>query len=279
MAGFFDTLFSGGAQKDAAAQDLAALGQYSTQGQTALGQTYGTGTNAINAGIGAYTPLAQLGAQYSGAAPTIMNALGLGGPAGMQSALANFQQYNPGYQFQLQQAQQAAERAAATGGMTNSGNLINAEQANAINLANQNYGSWLSNLMGAGQMGANIQGTAAAGQAQGQYNMANLAQNYGQNLTNIYGNVASGQMNANQMVAQGEAQGAQNLLGAGLSLATLGLGGNPFGGSLLGGGGGGKTPSLGGGSTFNLASTPIGQLGTGIGNMFGGLFNQGQSTG
>jgi hypothetical protein len=275
MAGFFDTLFSGGAQKDAATKDYADLQQYQGQALPALQQAYGTGTTAINQGIQDYAPLAALGAQYSGAAPTVMNALGLGGQAGMQSAMQAFQNNNPGYQFALNQALQAAQRNASTGGMTTSGNLLQALQSNATNLANQNYQNWFNNLSNTAGMGAGIQENAAAGQAGGEYNLANLAQNYGQSQSNIYGNVASGEMNANQMVAQGQAQGASNLLGAGLSLATLGLGGNPFGGGSLMGGKGGTG---GTGGSFNLASTPIGQIGSGIGNFFGGLFNQGSST-
>jgi hypothetical protein len=156
--------------------------------------------------------------------------------------------------------------------MTTSGNLLTALQKNATGLADQTYQNWIQNLSNTAGMGLSATGQAAQGIAGGNYNLANLAQNYGQSQANVYGNVASGEMNANQMVAQGQAQGASNLLGAGLSLATLGLGGNPFGGGSLMGGKGGT------GGSFNLASTPIGQIGSGMGNFFGGLFNQGSST-
>lgn len=49
------------------------------------------------------------------------NVLGLNGPAGNQSALAALKS-TPGYQFQLQQGNNAINAAAAAGGTLNSGN-------------------------------------------------------------------------------------------------------------------------------------------------------------
>lgn len=231
MAGFFDTLFSGGAQKDAAASDMAALQTYQNTALPALQQTYNTGSQAINSGVGAYTPLANLGATYSGVAPTLMGALGTGTPQQNAAALASFQQANPGYGFQVQQASDAAARAAAAGGMSNSGNALIAADKYAQGLANNTYQQWVQNLQNTGQMGLSATSGAAAGQA-GQYDaLANLAQNYGQNQAGVASNVYSGTANANQMVAQGEQQGASNLLGAGLGLASLALG--PAGSTAL----------------------------------------------
>jgi hypothetical protein len=265
MASFLSDLFSGGAEKEAAQKDIAAAQGYQGQALPALAQGYQTGTTALNQGIGAFAPLAGLGAQYSSVAPLLTNALGAGGAAGQQSALNAFQNYNPGYQFALNQAQQAAERAAGAGGMTASGNLIQAEQQNASNLANQNFNNWISQLQGTGQMGIGATQAAAQGQAAGYGGLADLAQNYAQNQTGVYGNVASAMMNANQLQAQGEAQGAKNLLGAGMSLATLGLGGNPFGGSLMGGS---STGSAGGTGGYSLGNTPIGQAWSGLKGLF-----------
>jgi hypothetical protein len=264
MVGFLDALFSGGAEKEAAQKDIAAAQGYQSQALPALQQGYQTGTTALNQGIGAFTPLANLGAQYSSVSPLLTNALGAGGAAGQQSALNAFQNYNPGYQFALNQAQQAAERAAGAGGMTASGNLIQAEQQNASNLANQNFNNWITQLQGTGQMGLNATNAAAQGQAAGYGSLADLAQNYGQNQANVYGNVEGATIGANNLQAAGEAAGAKNLLGAGLSLATLALGGSPFGGSLMGGSSG----SAGGTGGYSLANTPIGQAFGGIKSWF-----------
>jgi hypothetical protein len=235
MASFLSDLFSGGAEKEAAQKDIAAAQGYQGQALPALQQGYQTGQTALNQGIGAFTPLANLGTQYSSVSPLLTNALGAGGAAGQQSALNAFQNYNPGYQFALNQAQQAAERAAGAGGMTASGNLIQAEQQNASNLANQNFNNWISQLQGTGQMGLGATQAAAQGQAAGYGGLANLASQYAQNQANVYGNVEGATIGANNLAAAGEAAGAKNLLGAGLSLATLGLGGGLGGTSGLGG--------------------------------------------
>lgn len=236
MADFFSTLFGGGAQQDAANANAAALSQYAGQANTALGQGYSTGSQALNSAVGAYTPLANLGATYSSGAPTLMNALGVNGPQGNAAATAAYQS-SPGYSFQMDQGLQALQRQAAASGMPQTGNANIAAETYGQGLANQDYQQWLTNLQNTGQMGIGATGTAAAGQAAGYGSIANLATQYGEDQSGVSGNVASGTMADNNMVAAGQAAGAKNLLGAGLSLATLGLGGNPFGGSLTGGSG------------------------------------------
>jgi hypothetical protein len=256
MVDFLSGLFGGGYEKEAAQKDIAAANQYSNVALPALAAAYQTGQTNLGQAVGAYNPLVNLGAQYSQAAPTYLGAMGIGTPQQVSAAGSAFSN-QPGYQFALQQAQQAAERAAAAGGMTASGNLIDAEQRNAINLQNQQYQQWINNLQNAGQMGLGATQAGAAGQAQGYTNLANLAQTYGENQANVYGNVEGATIGANNLAAQGQATGAKNLLTAGLSLGTLALGGNPFGGSLMGGGGGG-----GGVGGSGLLSN--------LGGMFGG---------
>jgi hypothetical protein len=265
MAGFFDTLFSGGAEKDAAQQDRGAALQYQNQANTALTNAYGTGTTAINQGIGAYAPLAQLGQTLTAGAPNYMAALGVGTPAQTAQAQTQFTQ-SPGYQALMNSALQGVQRQEAAGGMGASGNADIAALLGATGVTSNAYQDYVKNLLAGTQLGAQTTGVAAAGQA-GQYDtLANLAQNYGQNQVGVYGNVEGTNIGANNLAAAGEAAGAKNLLGAGLSLATLGLGGNPFGGSLTGGGGGG--------------SSLFGQIGKGIANLgFGGGSPSGYGTG
>ena len=245
MAGFFDTLFGGGAEQEAADKNRQLLATYGPQAQGYLTDAYGTGTTAINQAVGAYQPLAALGTQYNKAGALNLDALGVNGPQGNANATAAFQA-GPGYQFQFDQGMDALNRRRAAGGMLNSGNADIDAIKFGQGTANQEYQNWLKNLQASGQMGLQATGAAAAGQA-GQYDtLAQLAQTYGQNQSGVAGNVLSGNMDANKLQAAGEAAGAKNLLGAGLSLASLGMG--AFGGSgglgsFLGGLGGGGTAS------------------------------------
>ena len=247
MVDFLSGLFGGGYEKQAAQQDIAAAQAYQGQAMPALQTAYQTGQTNLGQAVGAYNPLVSLGAQYSQAAPTYLGAMGVGTPQQVQAAQSAFTN-QPGYQFALNQAQQAAERAAAAGGMTASGNLIDAEQRNAIGLQNQQYQNWVDNLQKAGQMGLGATQAGAQGQATGYTNLANLAQTYGENQANVYGNVEGATIGANNLAAQGQAAGAKNLLGAGLQLATLGL-----------------TAPTGG-----LSNTLFGKAFSGLSNMFGG---------
>src|SRR6516162_11767450 len=184
MVDFLSGLFGGGYEKQAAQKDIAAAQAYQGQAMPAIQQAYQTGQTNLGQAVSGYDPLKQLGAQYSQAAPTYLGALGIGTPQQVSAAGSAFHN-DPGYQFALQQAQQAAERAAAAGGMTASGNLVDAEQRNAIGLENQQYQNWIDNLKGVGQMGIGATQAGAAGLAQGYTNLANLAQTYGENQANV----------------------------------------------------------------------------------------------
>jgi hypothetical protein len=159
-----------------------------------------------------------------------LNALGINGPQGNADASATFQNA-PGYTGAVNAGLDVINRRRATQGMNDSGNANIDAQTFGQNLQNQQYNAWLANLQNAGQTGVNATGVAAAGQAGGYTNLANLAQQYGQNQTGVAGNVLSGNVNANDLQAAGQAAGAKNLLGAGLSLATLAMGvpGGSFG--------------------------------------------------
>jgi hypothetical protein len=266
MASFLDTLFGGGAEQEAAQKDIAAANQYQTQAQGALQQGYTTGSQALNSAVGAYTPLANLGTTYSAAAPAYMAAIGAGTPQQQAAAQQSFQS-SPGYQAMLDQAAQSAARTSATSGMGSSGNAIIDQILGGAGITSQQYQQYVQNLQNAGQMGISATGAAAQGQAAGYGSLANLATQYGEDTSGVAGNVESTTVGANNLAAAGEAAGAKNLLGAGLSLATLGLGGNPFGGSLTGGTSGG--------------SSLLSSLGTGIKNLNLGqsMFGGGSPTG
>jgi hypothetical protein len=264
MASFLSDLFSGGAEKEAADRDRAAAQLYQGQATDALKSAYGTGTTAINQGVQSFAPLAQLGQTLTSGAPAYMSALGVGTPAQVAQAQQNFTQ-TPGYQAQLDSALKAVQRQEAAGGMGASGNADIAALMASTGVTGNAYQQYVTNLLNANTLGANVTGAAATGQA-GQYDtLANLAQNYGQNQAGVYGNVMNTNVGASNLQGAGEAAGAKNLLGAGLSLATLGMGGNPFGGSLTGGSGGGGFGS----SLLGGAFKSIGNLGFGGGSPSG----------
>lgn len=225
MAGFFDTLFGGGAEREAADRNRAALAQYQGNSLDALKAAYGTGTDAINKSIGAYDPLAALGNKYNQAGDVWMSALGVTDPS---KAAAAFQT-TPGYKLTQDAALDAIDRRRAIGGMYASGNA-DIDTGNWItkNLYETQYQPWMQGLQSAAGMGGQYTAGAAQGQAGGYTNLANLAQQYGNNQTGVYGNVTSGNIAANNQQAAGEAQGAKNLLGAGLSLAGMATGAGAF---------------------------------------------------
>jgi hypothetical protein len=261
MASFLDTLFGGGAQQDAANANAIALQNYQGTALPALATGYGTATGAANQAVGAYAPLATLGAQYGKAGTLALGALGAGGPQGTADAAAAFTNA-PGYTGAVTAGTDAILRQLGASGMSQSGNAAEDVGTFTQNLQNQQYNTWLQNLLSAGNTGVQATGAAAQGQAAGYGTLANLATQYGEDQSGIASGVASGTMADNNMVAAGQAAGAKNLLGAGLSLATLGMGGNPFGGSLTGGSSGGGTSLFGQiGQGLKLAtgySTPSG---------------------
>jgi hypothetical protein len=151
------------------------------------------GNATLQGAAGAYDPLIQRGlAGYD----MYSNSLGLNGAAGNAAARGAFQA-GPGYQWQVEQATDAAQRAANKTGSLYGGNVIDATTRLGSNLANQEYGNWQTKLqpyMGASQ-------AAVTGKA-GQLDL--LAQNYGK-----MGDVSSttGNQLANLSSSTGQAMG------------------------------------------------------------------------
>jgi hypothetical protein len=339
MASFFSTLFSGGAEREAADRNRAALGRYTTDSLGSLStglnrsedalhtgassanayqqQNYGLYDNlrqagnaildrgranslaALDAAQGYYEPLAGLGAKYGDATNLYLDSIGARGADGNTRAVNAFQA-GPGYEFTLDQGIDALNRRRAASGMLNSGNADIDALKFGTGLANQTYGDWQNRLAGfvnpeltatsgvaAGRAGiagrvadlagadmlqrlgleqAIAQGQAGANTARAANDVAlgnTLAGLYTGDATNrvgVFGNNLSGQTAANNLQAQGESQGARNLMNAGLSLATLATGamGGPLGTGMFGAGGafgsGGAFNGLFGGGGPNLMS-------------------------
>ena len=308
MASFLSTLFGGGAEREAADRNRAALGQYMQTGNAALdrglvrsedalrgGATSANGTLANNydlydelrntgAGIldrgradslaalrdvgAAYDPLTALGAKYGAGAQLYLDSLGVNGAGGNARAQAAFNA-GPAYEFTRDQGIEALNRRRAAAGMLNSGNADVDALTYGTGLANQTYRGWQDQLAGLINPELTAVGGAASGRAGAARDVANLfAQDaaarlglaqgatagqaaantarsandvaLGNALAALYtgdagnrvslaGNNASGQMAASNMQAQGEQQGARNILNGALGLANLAAG--AFGGS------------------------------------------------
>lgn len=106
--------------------------------------------------IGLFDQYAQQGGQAAGA---YGDAIGLNGPEGNDRAVAAFRA-GPGYNFAVDQANEAVKRNAAATGMLGSGNTLIGISDRTRNMADQEYQRYLDNLFrasGQGQSAATTQ--------------------------------------------------------------------------------------------------------------------------
>jgi hypothetical protein len=234
---------------------VGALGTGLTNQTDAYNRALAASTAAGNAGVAAYSPLSNLGASYGRPVQLYQDALGVNGPEGAQRAQQSFIT-SPGYQFQVEQANKAAENKAASLGMAGSGNTLNAIAELTRGRAAGEYNNWLQGLQGFVNPQLQATAGAAGGVAGAQKTLADIANTGGSNLggaygtnaaqlagyytgagegqANVYGNVAglgsqasrdlaTGQMSANNLVAQAGMQNAANAWGAiGQGLGAIG---------------------------------------------------------
>jgi len=224
--GLFD-IFSTSDQDKAARDQIAGI----DKGLDALNGYFGQGQNALTTNYTAgLQPFLQ---NYAAAQPGVAmygNALGLNGAEGSKAAFAAFQNSNPGYQFALQQGENAILANQAKSGQLASGktnlDLLNYGQG----LANQSYGQWVNGLAPF----LNQSNAAASGAGSLYSGLGNALSTSFTNQGNAnYGAQASiGNANANADLA-GLTQSA-NLLGLGAGLLGLGVsGGGTLGGNLF----------------------------------------------
>lgn len=233
MASFLSTLFGGGSEKEAAAKNRALYSQYRADGTGYLDSGFSGAKDALGNAAAAYDPLKDLATKYGGASNLLLDSYGVNGPDGNARATAAFQE-GPGYNFARDQALEAVNRRRSIGGMWNSGNNDLDLLASANGLANQEYDKFRSGLAGFVNPELAATSGAASGIAGTQGALAQLYSNDAQNRVNLAGNFTSGNAAANNTQAAGEVGGVKNLLGAGLSLASLAAGGG-FGMPNLGG--------------------------------------------
>ncbi len=238
MADFLSTLFGGGAEREAADKNRALYQQYGTDSTGFLDKGLNGSLGALGEARDAYAPLSDLARKYTGGTDMLLNALGINGASGSTAAKSAFTT-SPGYDAGINAGLDVLNRRRAAAGMLDSGNADQDAQIFGQNSQNKEWNGWLDRLGGINNNALSATSGAASGIAGVDTNVAGV---YGTDATNrvgVAGNVTSGNSNANVLQAQGEAAGARNLLGAGLSVASLAAGGG------LGGGLGSSLSSLG----------------------------------
>jgi hypothetical protein len=271
----FSDIFQGGYQ-DAANATSAGL----TAGQQQAVPYINQGTGALQTNYAAaLAPYTALGSTASAGTTALANALGLGGASGNASTLSTLEN-TPGYQFSLQQGEQAVDRGAAAKGMLTSGNTTAAEDQYAQGLAQQTYNSYVSQL----QPYLGVAENAAAGTAGVDTGLGTAVNANDQSLANLAYNTQAGIGNANASADLAEQNAVNSFLSGATSLGTkllgygasTGFGGltspNPVGGAILGGNpitlqspSVTATPSLPAPSSIwpTTASTPVGTMSVG----------------
>ena len=223
MASFFDTLFGGGAEREAADKNRQALSGYLTNGLGYLDTAYGNSKGYLDS---AYSSLSDLSKKYGAGSTLYQDALGINGADAAKAAQSSFTN-NPGNEAAIDAGLSAINRRRAGAGMLDSGNADLDALQFGQNLQNQQYNGWLDRL--GGFVSPELSATTGAASSLGA--LSDLSQNDASNRIGLQGNYTSGMIGANNLQAQGESQGARNALGGALSLASLGT-------SLFGGGGG-----------------------------------------
>lgn len=209
--GLFDIFNNSNAQQ--AAQDQI---QGIQTGLNQLNNYYGQGANALQTNYAAGLQPFQTNFNNAQSGTTALgNALGLNGASGNAAATAAFQN-NPGYQFQLQQGDNAINAAAAANGTLNSGNQLKALSDYNQGLAGTSWNNYVSNLqpyLGAANSAATGIGTMNAGLGN---QLSNLFQSQG---NAAYGaNTSIGNANANAQLANNNA--SANGINALMNLGT-----------------------------------------------------------
>lgn len=163
-------------------------------GNEAANATQGAANTAAGVQYAALQQQAQLAAPYTqlgqSAIPTYQALLGIGpqGTAGIQNTL----QQLPSYQFAKTQGIQGTEAALGAQGLSLSGNAVQALDQYGTGLAEQNYQSYLQNLLAPIQIGQGAAAGQAANIQAGATNLGNIAVNQGNTLAGIYANEAAG---------------------------------------------------------------------------------------
>jgi hypothetical protein len=147
------------------------------RGLAALGEGYGDASDQLSGIASLYDPYASGGLAAFGA---YNDAIGLNGAEGADRARDAFQA-GPGYEWQVDQASDAAARKASALGLTASGNTLAEIASLGSKLADQEWDGYLDRLDGTAHLGYD----AAGQQAGAARSLADLATGYGAARANL----------------------------------------------------------------------------------------------
>jgi hypothetical protein len=206
---FLDDLFGGSnsATAQAAAQNTNLINNYATQGNQILASGLPQATQPLTSSIG---NLSDLQSKYGAGTNLYLNAMGVNGPQAQAAAQQNFSM-GPGAQQQENYGLDAINRSRALSGQLGSGGTDLSALGYAQNNYNQQYGGWLSGLQGL----VSPEMTAAGGQATTSGALSNVYQGNTANQIGLLTGQTQGLIGQNNMVAQANQQGSQNLLNLG----------------------------------------------------------------
>lgn len=152
--------------------------------------------------------------------------LGLNGQDAADKAMTTFQA-SPGYDYQVKQGLRAVDAGAAASGMLRSGATLKAEQTLGSNLANQDFGNYISRLNSLSNYGI----TAAGGQASTDTSAAGQqASIYGSEGSNIGKAVGGGITNSLTALGTGGGSSLGNWFSGATGAANDAIA-NPYGGT------------------------------------------------
>lgn len=296
--GIFD-IFGTSDQQAAAQAQIAGLNAANTaatgninSGIGALTSNYGNAGAALTSNYtAALQPFLQNYSQAQTGVNGLYNLLGLNGAAGKQAALTSLEN-TPGYQFQLQQGNNAINAKAAATGSLDSGNTLLALSNYNQGLAGTTYQNAVNNLMPfLGQANAAASGIANTYTGLGS-GLAGINTGLGTNLANTYtglGNATASQYNTlaglNYQTQTGIGNANANADLAGLTASgniwnAIGSLGGAALGAVGGGGIGGGLGSLINTSLFGaspvsgaVGPTSVGGAPLSGGSLFGNIFS------
>ena len=162
-------------------------------------------------------------ARYAPAVDLYQGALGVRGPEAAAAARNAFQA-SPGYDWARDQALQAVERSGAGRGMLMSGNTLTALQDRGNQLANQEWGDYLTRLGGFVAPEYNAALATAGGRAGAYGALPAIYSDAAGKQINLGSKTAEGIAGENTAAAAAELGGSANLWRLGLELANLGAG-------------------------------------------------------
>lgn len=191
-------------QRGGLAEGRGDLEQYLAEGQGNIKDYLQQGGDILNPYLTAGTDSLE----------AYLNSMGMGGEDGYQNFVDQFHK-SPGYEFQMQQGQQAIDRSAAAKGMGKSGALTKATMRFGQGLANQEFGSYQDRLAAMAEQGLGAAGRYSdqvinAGRALGDMSMetgrnkASLGEGYYGRIGDYYSGI--GTSNAESQLAQGNAR-------------------------------------------------------------------------